>query len=769
MGMPGSETALEEVMSRVLGDLIQEGIVAKVADDLYCGAATPSELFKNWKRVLDALHSCNLVLSPSKTIIAPKSTTILGWIWSQGQLQASPHKISTLSTCERPTSVKALRSFLGAYKFLARVIPQCSSYLAPLEAIVAGKQSKDTIQWDESTDHAFYQAQKHLTDNETITLPKQGDQLWLVTDGAVKNHGIASTLYTSRGNKINLAGHFSAKLKERQVSWLPCEIEALCIAASIKHFCPYIVQSTQKTSILTDSKPCVEAYDKLMRGYFSNSSRVTTFLAVASRFAVHILHLAGSSNIPSDFGSRNAPPCSHPKCQICAFVGDLQEATVSRINVEDIVSGKIRLPFMTRSTWLSTQTECPDLRRVHAHLSQGTRPSKKLTNIRDVKRYLQACTIAKDGMLVVNRSEPFSPLQERIVIPRHVVQGLLTALHIRLDHPTQFQLKQVFTRFFYALDLDSCLKTLYHNCHTCHSLEKLPTSIPPAVTSDPPTAFGVTYAADVLRRNRQFILLLRETVTLFSTAILIPSEDHSTIQNDLIQMCAGMLPLAGPSTIIRCDPGPGFNALANDKILLQHGITLDVGRVKNKNKNPIAEKAVQELEDELLRSDPDQPTLTQSSLAVVVARLNSRIRHQGLSARELWTQRDQFTHKQLPIEDRRVIQQQHERRQAANEYINSKLSAHEKTQLKVGDLAYLVNERTKLLPRPRYLVCKIDKPWYFIRKFTGNQLRNNTYKVHYSQLMPVPSVKVTPPPQHVNVSEISDEEDDPSRPQYPSK
>ena len=36
MGMPGSETALEELMCRVLGDLL-EGVVAKIADDLYCG------------------------------------------------------------------------------------------------------------------------------------------------------------------------------------------------------------------------------------------------------------------------------------------------------------------------------------------------------------------------------------------------------------------------------------------------------------------------------------------------------------------------------------------------------------------------------------------------------------------------------------------------------------------------------------------------------------------------------------------------------------
>ena len=80
MGMPGSETALEEVMYRVLGPLLQDGSVAKIADDLYCGGNTPRELLHNWKRVLQALNKCNLRLSAHKTIISPKTTTILGWI-----------------------------------------------------------------------------------------------------------------------------------------------------------------------------------------------------------------------------------------------------------------------------------------------------------------------------------------------------------------------------------------------------------------------------------------------------------------------------------------------------------------------------------------------------------------------------------------------------------------------------------------------------------------------------------------------------------------
>jgi len=34
MGMPRSETALEEFMCRILQDLLNEGVIVKIADDL---------------------------------------------------------------------------------------------------------------------------------------------------------------------------------------------------------------------------------------------------------------------------------------------------------------------------------------------------------------------------------------------------------------------------------------------------------------------------------------------------------------------------------------------------------------------------------------------------------------------------------------------------------------------------------------------------------------------------------------------------------------
>ena len=151
-------------------------------------------------------------------------------------------------------------------------------------------------------------------------MPRCDDCLRIVTDGSVKNRGIAATLYTLRDQKLHLARFFNAKLRRHQVVRLPCEIEALCIGAAIKHFPPYIVQSSHTTQVLTDSKPCVQAYVKLQRREFLSSSGVISFLSLVSRYHVTVRHIAGVSNLPSEYASRNPSNCSDQSCQHCKFI-----------------------------------------------------------------------------------------------------------------------------------------------------------------------------------------------------------------------------------------------------------------------------------------------------------------------------------------------------------------------------------------------------------------------------------------------------------------
>ena len=268
MVMAASETALEGLMCRVLGDLVQEGYVAKLADDLYCGANKLQDITVKWQLVLEALQRNNLRLSPSKTVICPKSTSILGWIWSEDRLSASPHQIAPLSSCPPPVTVSGMRSFIGAYKVLGRVLPHCSSYLSTLDDLAAGKSSQEKRQWTDSLLKSFKYAQSALSNHRPIVIPRPADKLWKVTDGSVSQRDIGSTLFVTRGKQLSsIIGRF-LQPKTSETPWLPCEMETLNTSAAVKHFSPYIIQSSKQVCVLTDSQPCVQAVDKLYRGEF---------------------------------------------------------------------------------------------------------------------------------------------------------------------------------------------------------------------------------------------------------------------------------------------------------------------------------------------------------------------------------------------------------------------------------------------------------------------------------------------------------------------
>lgn len=157
-----------------------------------------------------------------------------------------------------------------------------------------------------------------------------------------------------------------------------------------------------------------------------------------------------------------------------------------------------------------------------------------------------------------------------------------------------------------------------------------------------------------------------ETVTSYTVASIVENECLATIRNALIQNCIEMIPLDG---------SPCFT---KDPILNPHCLGLGISLAKNKNKSLVAERAIQKLEEELLCKDPSRGSVSPITLSVAVAILNSCIRHmyRSMSAREMWTHKDQFTNSQLPLSDREVIFGQHDFKKKNAYSQTSKASQH---------------------------------------------------------------------------------------------
>ena len=151
-------------------------------------------------------------------------------------------------------------------------------------------------------------------------MPCPIDQLWIWTDGSVKKTQYWSPDICGQIKEvIILLITQSSALLATMWSW-----------GLINYFSLYLIQSKHHPAILTESRPCVPASEKLCRGQFAASPRLTSFLSTVSRFQASIQHLADRASIPADIASRNAPDCSHSTCLVCTFVREQEEATVFR-------------------------------------------------------------------------------------------------------------------------------------------------------------------------------------------------------------------------------------------------------------------------------------------------------------------------------------------------------------------------------------------------------------------------------------------------------
>ena len=97
---------------------------------------------------------------------------------------------------------------------------------------------------------------------------------------------------------------------------------------------------------------------------------------------------------------------------------------------------------------------------------------------------------------------------------------------------------------------------------------------------------GVAFAADVVELSRQLVLVLRECTLSSTLSLFLGDKKHVSLHSGLIQLCIQVRPLDGPHAVFLTDPAPSLKALLHDTLLARHQIALEIGQLKNQNKNP---------------------------------------------------------------------------------------------------------------------------------------------------------------------------------------
>jgi len=212
----------------------------------------------------------------------------------------------------------------------------------------------------------------------------------------------------------------------------------------------------------------------------------------------------------------------------------------------------------------------------------------------------------------------------------------------------------LFNHYFFGIKSEEVIHHFVDKCGLCNLVKMVPSEIFTQSLSISQSSPGQVFFADILRRYRQKICVLRDVHSSFTVTNIIEDETADSLRTAILLNTSF---IRAPQSTIRIDSASGLQSPRSDTMLSDHGITLNFGYIKNKNSNCVVDKAIQKLELELLKAGHSNVPITSLQLQGAVDTLNTRIRNRGLSAKEIVLQRDQQSYEQLDNNDSALASQ----------------------------------------------------------------------------------------------------------------
>ena len=744
-----------EVLARIYGNMCQVGDMTRMADSLFVLGDSYDELAENYREVLLRAKQSGLTFKPGKVVICPLKTVLFGWELDGTKWSPTSHTVSALARAPPPTTIKGLRSFLGSFKQFTECVSGYANILHDLDLVCAGRASAEKINWTDDLLATFEAAKAATSRVEGVHLPRPSDVLKTFSDYSQENKAIGGRMEIHRmidGKTVKLhGGYVSQVLNKLKSKWLPCEGESLGIKLVLEHFAPFLRENDHVTTHYTDNAPCVQAWKRSLYGAFSSSARIAQFLTGLSGLPVELQHKAGVKMNTSDYLSRNPTPCGKPEqCQMCKFAEKMQAEgentknikSIKSVTVQDVMEGNSLMPYTQRKSWLGAQLMDSVHTQLKTLIETGQLPDKRKTN-GEATKLKQLHTlyskgdlkICPDGLVVVKHPMGYFG-GWAISVPHKIFPGLANALHISLQHPSRAQLASVMARYFYCPGHTALIHEVADSCTLCRSLQKLPKSFMEN-TTEKVSSLGSEFAVDIMERNSQKIFLAREKLSQYTWLQLVPDQTRETLRTAILK---SILPWVGQAgATVRCDGATALASLAAESddtssILYKNKIKIDIGRLHNKNKNPVAENAVRECAKEIIRHKPHVNILTDDDLSIVQKSMNDRIRSRGLAAKEILLRRDLLSSEPKDVNDKILADQQNADRQAVTNRDKESNPLENKPNFRVGDLVLLKEQLSKHQPRQTFIVTAIKEDQVEIQKL-HTQFRQKKYRVYPDEIV----------------------------------
>jgi hypothetical protein len=202
-------------------------------DDVVVKTRNSSTLIDDLEETFASLREYRWKLNPNKCVFGVPSGKLLGFIISHRGIEASPEKISAITSMKAPTCIKDVQKLTGCMAALNRFISKLGERELPFFKLL---KHQEKFVWTTEVDQALAQLKDFLPKPPALTAPRKGEQLLLYL--AATTHVVSTAIIVERQEDGNaypvqrLVYFISEVLSESKARYQPVQEYSISVVTN---------------------------------------------------------------------------------------------------------------------------------------------------------------------------------------------------------------------------------------------------------------------------------------------------------------------------------------------------------------------------------------------------------------------------------------------------------------------------------------------------------------------------------------------------------
>ena len=266
-------------------------------DDILIFSNTISDHFDHLRALFGRLRQNNLKAKLPKCAFFCSSLRYLGFIITKEGLKPDEEKLIAIKNMAPPTTVTAVRSYLGMLNFYRRFLPNFAQIAKPLIELTH-KNAK--FQWNSDRQKSFETLKNHLISDQVLIYPNINRPFEIYSDASKDAIG-ACLVQRDKDGYARPCYFISHNLNGSQKKWSTTELEMYAIIYALNKLRTIIYGCD--ITVFTDHRPLTSIQSSKVP-----NAKLQRWCLILNDYHIKIVYLPGKSNLCADFLSRYVSP-----------------------------------------------------------------------------------------------------------------------------------------------------------------------------------------------------------------------------------------------------------------------------------------------------------------------------------------------------------------------------------------------------------------------------------------------------------------------------